>query len=80
MKSKYQGHGYAKQALNILINKYKNLKLKKVVAGTAMDNTPSVSLLRSVGFELVNTETLSFHKDENGNDITFLGGNFELVL
>ena len=37
---------------------------------------PSVGLLNSVGFQLVGTERISFHKDSEGNDIYFEGGNF----
>ena len=43
-----------------------------------MGNTPSVSLLKSLGFELIGTESVSFYKDSQGNDIVFEGGIFEL--
>ena len=43
-----------------------------------MNNTPSVSLLKSLGFELIGTEKVSFYKDAQGNDIVFEGGIFEL--
>lgn len=49
---------------------------KKIYAGTAKNNLPSVGLLNSVGFQLVGTERISFHKDSEGNDIYFEGGNF----
>ena len=32
--------------------------------------------LTVVGFQLVGTERISFHKDSEGNDIYFEGGNF----
>lgn len=48
----------------------------KRYAGTAKNNLPSVGLLNSVGFQLVGTERISFHKDSEGNDIYFEGGNF----
>ena len=41
-------------------------------------NLPSVKLLKSLGFELVDTEKVSFYKDDEGNDIIFDGGIFEL--
>ena len=41
---------------------------------------PSVSLLKSLGFELIETEKVSFYKDADGNDIVFDGGVFELML
>ena len=45
-----------------------------------MNNTPSVRLLTSLGFRQIGTETVSFYKDSAGNDITFEGGNYELLL
>ena len=45
-------------------------------AGTALKNTPSVALLKSLGFELTSTEQISFFKDDAGNNIYFEGGNF----
>lgn len=35
---------------------------------------------KRLGFELQGTEKLSFHKDENGNDLFFTGGNFFLKV
>ena len=48
--------------------------------GTALNNTPSVALLKSLGFELIETEKVSFYKDADGNDVVFDGGVFELLL
>ena len=45
-----------------------------------MGNTPSVALLKSLGFELIETEKVSFYKDADGNDIVFDGGIFELMV
>ena len=45
-----------------------------------MKNTPSVRLLENTGFTLTETEKVSFYKDENGNDLVFDGGVFELKL
>lgn len=56
----------------------KDRNVTAFTAGTALKNTPSCKLLGKLGFALVGTETLSFHKDENGKDITFEGGNFIL--
>ena len=50
----------------------------KFTARTGIGNTPSVSLLKSLGFELIGTESVSFYKDSQGNDIVFEGGIFEL--
>ena len=75
-RSESQGHGYAKESLSAIFDYMKELGVKKIFAGTAIKNMPSVGLLKSVGFELVGTEKLSFHKDKDGNDIVFEGGNF----
>ena len=77
---KYQGKGYAKESLIAILNYMKSIGAKKIHAGTALKNTPSVRLLSSLGFELIETEQLSFHKDSRGNDIYFEGGNFEKIL
>ena len=47
-----------------------------VEAGTALRNTPSLRLLRSLGFELRGTEKVSFYQDAEGKDIFFDGGIF----
>lgn len=54
--------------------------LEKLIARTAINNTPSVALLRALGFKLIEKEQVSFYKDENGNDIVFEGGVFERNL
>lgn len=79
-RSAYHGKGYAKESLLALINYVRELGIKELTAGTALNNTPSVSLLKSLGFELIETEKVSFYKDADGNDIVFDGGVFELLL
>ena len=77
--SDYHGKGFAFEACSALmeyIAKERNVTV--FTAGTALKNTPSCKLLGKLGFVLKDTETLSFHKDENGNEITFEGGNFIL--
>ena len=71
---------YAKESHLALIDYMRELGIKRMTAGTALNNTPSVVLLKSLGFELIETETVSFYKDADGNDIVFDGGIFELVL
>ena len=78
--NKYQGKGYAKESMIAILDYMKSIGAKKIHAGTALRNTPSVRLLSSLGFELLETEQLSFHKDSSGNDIYFEGGNFEKIL
>lgn len=78
--SAYHGKGYAKESHLALIDYMRKLDIKRLTAGTAINNTPSVSLLKSLGFELIETEKVSFYKDADGNDIVFDGGVFELLL
>ena len=56
----------------------KGMNISKFVTRTALNNLPSVKLLKSLGFELIDTEKVSFYKDDEGNDIIFDGGIFEL--
>ena len=75
--SEYQGKGYAYEAcVAAMAYMTETADVKAFTAGTALDNLPSCKLLRKLGFDLRKTETLSFHQDENGKDITFLGGVF----
>ena len=76
----YHGKGYAKESHLALIDYMRELGIKRLTAGTALNNIPSVALLQSLGFELIETEKVSFYKDADGNDIVFDGGIFELVL
>lgn len=75
--SDYHGKGYAKESHLALFEYLRTLGITKFTAGTAINNTPSVSLLKALGFEQVGTEKVSFYKDNAGNDIVFDGGIFE---
>ena len=74
------GKGYAKEALSALLNHLHGLGLTHFSAGTALNNTPSVRLLNSMGFRLTGTEKVSFYKDAHKQDIVFDGGVFELTM
>lgn len=75
--SDYQGKGYAYDSCYRALDYIRsNNNVRYFTAGTALNNTPSCKLLKKLGFVLKETEILSFHKDENGNDIFFVGGNF----
>lgn len=74
--SAYHGKGYAKESMLALFDYLRTLGITEFSAGTALNNTPSVKLLRSLGFELVAREKVSFYKDADGNDIVFDGGIF----
>jgi len=78
--SDFHGKGYAKEALRALFEHLRGLGIRRFSAGTAINNYPSVNLLKSLGFEQVGTEKVSFYKDSDGNDIVFDGGIFELEL
>ena len=76
--SAYHGKGYAKESMLTLFNYLRTLGITKFSAGTALNNTPSVKLLTSLGFKLIEQEKVSFYKDAEGNDIVFDGGIFEM--
>ena len=75
--SAYHGKGYAKESHLALFDYLRTLGITKFSAGTAINNTPSVKLLTSLGFKLVKQEKVSFFKAADGNDIVFDGGIFE---
>ncbi|MDO5546589.1 MAG: GNAT family N-acetyltransferase [Eubacteriales bacterium] len=76
--SDYHGMGYAKESHIALFNYLRTLGITKFTAGTGIGNMPSVALLKSLGFELIGKESVSFYKDAQGNDIVFEGGIFKL--
>ncbi|MBQ1257720.1 MAG: GNAT family N-acetyltransferase [Clostridia bacterium] len=78
--SAYHGKGYAKESCLALFDYMRALGIQKLMAGTGLSNTPSVALLKSLGFGLTETEKVSFYKDDKGNDIVFDGGVFERML
>lgn len=75
----YYRKGYAQESIAALLDIMKEKGVTRIVAGTAMDNIPSVNLLYSLNFKLYREELVSFYKDKEGNDIYFRGGRFELV-
>lgn len=78
--SDYHGKGYAKESYQALIKLFSDMGVKRLTVGTAMNNTPSIRLLHSLGFEQIGTEQVSFYQDDSGNDIYFEGGLFLLNL
>lgn len=77
--SDFHGKGYAKESHLALFDYLRGLGIMSFTAGTAINNKPSVSLLKILGFKQVGTEKVSFYKDSEGNDIVFDGGIFELT-
>lgn len=73
------GKGYAKESHLALFDYLRGLGITSFTASTAVNNKPSVSLLKALGFKQVGTEKVSFYKDSEGNDIVFDGGIFELT-
>lgn len=78
--SDHHGKGYAKESISAILDVMKDKGTFSITAGTALNNTPSVRLLASLGFSRIGTEKVSFYKDNDGNPIIFEGGNYELLL
>lgn len=76
----FHGKGYAKESLAALLDYMHGLGTKRFLVGTAMKNIPSVALLKSLEFQQIGVENVSFYKDQMGKDIWFQGGIFEKVL
>ena len=74
--SDFHGKGYARESLGAVLGFLRNRGVPFVEAGTALRNTPSLRLLRSLGFECCGTEKVSFYQDAEGKDIFFDGGIF----
>ena len=74
--SDFHGKGYARESLRAALRFLGDRGVPFVEAGTALRNTPSLRLLRSLGFELCGTEQVSFYRDAEGKDIFFDGGIF----
>ena len=78
--NKAHGKGYARESITAIIDYIQGMGAKRIVAGTALKNQPSVRLLESLEFKLTGTEQISFYKDSEGKDIYFEGGVFERIL
>ena len=78
--SAFHRRGYARQSLTAVLEALRGEGVKRVLAGTGMENLPSVGLLRSLGFQLTRTEPVSFYRDAQGAPIYFEGGWFEKQL
>lgn len=75
--SSAQGQGFARESCRAMMLYFRDQQgIHSFSAGTAMENHPSRRLLERLGFTCQSTEILSFHKDNQGNPITFAGGNY----
>ena len=75
--SGYHNKGYAYESCTALMREMAHRNnVRCFTASTALENKPSCRLLEKLGFILMETERVSFHKDACGNDISFTGGNF----
>lgn len=80
-RSDAQGKGYARESISALIGYLRKQNImRKITAGTALANTPSVRLLSALGFRQTGSEKVSFYTDSDGNPEVFDGGIFELNL
>ena len=79
--TQYQGKGYGTEAVDEIIRYAKEeLKINKLIAGTAKDNIPSVRLLSAVGFKKIGENVGIIVKDEIGNPIESIGYSYEMLL
>ena len=79
--SDWHGKGLAYESVNALMDYVRvNEHVSAFVCGTALGNTPSMRLIRRLGFRQISTETASFYKDAAGNDIVFASGSFRKDL
>ena len=79
--TKYQKRGYATEAVSE-IKRYakKELKLYKLVSGTAKANISAVKFLTKAGFIITGESIGSFMKDQYGHPVEFMGYSFEYIL
>ena len=75
--SDYHGKGYARESISAVLGELKNQGVKRITAGTALKNEPSVRLLEALGFRQTRMERISFHTDDRGDKIWFEGGWYE---
>lgn len=78
--SDYRRNGYGFEAATLIKNYAKELGIKKLVAGTAEENIPSVKIITKLGFTLIDKQLGSFVNDKNGKPIEFMGLSFECNL
>lgn len=78
--SAYHGRGYAAESHRAVFALLRQIGIRRLTAGTALRNVPSVALLHTLGFRQIAAEQVSFYRDAQGRRIFFDGGVFELLL
>lgn len=79
--SAYQKQGYTTETIKMIMEYARDeLKVHRLVTGTANENLPSVHLLEEMGFEKIGESEGSFCNDEKGNPILFTGGSYEYIF
>jgi len=78
--SAHRGKEYVKESIKYILGIMKENGESHVITHTALKNTPSVKMLLSLGYKQTGTKQVSFYKDNEGKDIYFDEGIFELDL
>ena len=80
LHSNYWSKGYAAEACTAVIDRaFSGPDVVSIRSGTAKVNTPSVKLLRSLGFEEAGESPASFTNDAQGNPVRFIGVSYLLT-
>jgi ribosomal-protein-alanine N-acetyltransferase len=75
----YQGKGYAiESCMNILDYLFNEIKIDKIITGTAVVNKKSCELLERLGFKETSRKKHHFRKDSNNKPIEFLAAEYEV--
>ncbi|HZW50150.1 MAG TPA: GNAT family N-acetyltransferase [Bacillota bacterium] len=79
LHSKLHGHGYATEMCGaILYYAFNLLDVERLVAGTGNVNIASVKLLERLGFTKIGESVIAFRKNEAGEPLEFIGGEYVL--
>ena len=81
IRSDYQRQGYAGEAVAAVKEYARNeLRVQRLVSGTAEANTPSVRLLLSAGFRVTGRGMESLGTSAQGEPVSFVGLTLECLL
>lgn len=78
--SNAQGHGFATEAASAMVDYAKKQGSKRLVAGAALENAPSINVLKRLNFNEVKRGVGSFKNDAKGAPVCFTACEFELKL